>query len=214
MKSRALCLISLVALAAAGPAAYSQANVVENQTTYLYVDAQSGSDSNSGSSSSPLKTIQAAVNKANTNNQKSVGTKIIVNSGVYRETVSINPVSGQTAAALTIEAAKAGTAVIAASNVLNGWSPDSRYTGAYVANWTPVQSTCALPSGWPAAQPIALRTEMLFVNGIAMTQVLAYADLRPGTFFVNTSDGTVHLWPPNGVDPSSATVEVATRAKT
>ena len=37
-----------------------------------------------------------------------------------------------------------------------------------------------------------------------MTQVLAYSDLKPGTFFVNTSDGTLHMWPPAGVDPSPA----------
>jgi hypothetical protein len=62
--------------------AHPQANVVENQTTVLYFDAQSGSDSNSGAISSPLKTIQAAVNKANINNQKSIGTRIVVNAGV------------------------------------------------------------------------------------------------------------------------------------
>ena len=55
---------------------------------------------------------------------------------------------------------------------------------------------------------------MLFVNNAALTQVLAYSDLKPGTFFVNTADGTVHMWPPAGVEPSSATVEVASRTKT
>jgi|GEM_PF-1061545 len=212
--ARVICSLSLAVLAVAGPFARSQANVVENQTTSLYVDAQTGSDSNSGSSSSPLKTIQAAVNKANTNNQKSIGTRIIVNAGVYREAVSVDPVSGLTSVPLTIEAATNGTAIIAASDVLAGWSADPQYSGAYVANWTPTQSTCALPSGWPVVQEIALHTEMLFVNGAAMTQVLAYSDLKPGTFFVNTTDGTVHVWPTAGVDPSTAIIEVASRAKT
>jgi hypothetical protein len=212
--ARVLCSVSLAVLAIAGPVAHSQANVSENEASVLYVDAQNGSDSNSGASSSPLKTIQAALNKANINNQKGVGTKIIVNAGVYRESVNVDPVSGMTSAALTIEAATNGTAIIAGSEVLSGWSADSQYSGAYVANWTPAQSTCALPSGWPAVQPIALRTEMLFVNNSALTQVLAYSDLKPGTFFVKTTDGTVHVWPPAGIDPSSATVEVAARAKT
>lgn len=212
--ARVLCSLSLAALAIAGPRLFPQANVVENQAAVLYVDAQSGSDSNSGSASSPFKTIQAAVNKANTNNQKSIGTKIVVNPGVYRETVNIDPVTGLTTVPLTIEAATNGTAIIAASNLLNGWSTDSENPGAYVTNWTPTQSTCALPSGWPAVQKIALHTEMLFVNSIAMTQVLSYSDLKPGTFFVNASDGTLHLWPPSGVDPSSSTVEVASRVKT
>ena len=82
----------------------------------LYVDAQSGSDSNSGSSSSPLKTIQAAVNKANTNNQKSIGTKIVVNAGVYRETVNIDPVSGLTSPRSPLRAASNGAAIISASD--------------------------------------------------------------------------------------------------
>ncbi len=212
--ARVLCSLSLAALVVIGPRARSQANVVENQTAVLYVDAHSGSDANSGASSSPLKTIQAAVNKANINNQKSIGTRIIVDAGIYRETVSVNPVSGQTSAALTIQAATNGTAIIAASDLISAWSTDPQYSGAYVANWTPAQSTCALPSGWPALQPIALHTEMLFLNGIAMTQVLNYSDLKPGTFFVGSTDGTLHLWPPSGTEPSNATIEVASRAKT
>ena len=212
--TRVLCSLSLAVLAVAGSVAHPQANVVENEASVLYVDAHAGSDSNSGVSSSPLKTIQAAVNKANINNQKSIGTKIIVNAGVYRETVNVYSFSGLTSAPLTIEAATNGTAIIAGSDVLTAWSSDPQYSGAYVANWIPAQSTCALPSGWPAVQPIALRTEMLFVNNAALTQVLAYSDLKPGTFFVNTTDGTVHMWPPAGVDPYSATVEVASRAKT
>lgn len=212
--ARVLSALSLAVLTVAGPAARSQANVVENESSVLYVDAQKGSDSNSGANSSPLKTIQTAVNKANINNQKSVGTKIIVNAGVYRETVNVDAVSGLTSAPLTIQAATNGTAIIAGSDLLSGWSADSQYPGAYIANWIPAQSTCALPSGWPSVQPIALRTEMLFVNNAALTQVLAYSDLKPGTFFVDTADGTVHMWPPAGVEPSSATVEVASRAKT
>ena len=69
----------LVALALAGLRAFSQANVTENQTTLIYVDGQKGLDGNAGSVTAPLKTIQAAVNKANTNNQKKIGTKVIVN---------------------------------------------------------------------------------------------------------------------------------------
>ena len=214
MLARVLSSALIATITVVGSQAHSQANVSENEAAVLYVDAQSGSDSNSGSSSSPLKTIQAAVNKANSNNQKSVGTKIVVNAGVYRETVNIDPVSGLTAAPLTLEAASNGAAIISASEVLSGWSADPRSSGAFVTNWTPTQSTCPLPSGWPAVQRIALHTEMAFVNGIPMTQVLANSDLKPSTFFVNTSDGTLHLFPPTGVDPSSALVEVASRAKT
>ena len=206
--------ILMAALAMTGSVARPQANVVENESATLYVDAQSGSDSNPGTSASPLKSIQAAVNKANSNNQKSIGTRIIVNAGVYRETVMVDPVTGQTSVPVTIEAATTGTAIVSGSEVINGWSPDPQYSGAYVANWTPTQGTCALPSGWPAVHEIALHTEMVFVNGVPMTQVLAYSDLKPGTFYVDTAAGALHVFTPAGVDPTSATIEAANRPKT
>jgi Right handed beta helix region len=198
-----------------GPKARCQANVVENQTTLLYVDAQKGSDVNAGSSSSPLKTIQAAVNKANVNNQKKVGTKIIVNAGVYRETVSINPVSNQTTVPLTIQAAVTGTAVISGSNVLSNWSTDSTYSSAYTTSWSPAVGTCALPSGWPSGfSSIALHTEMIFVNGIPLTQVLSYSQMRAGTFYINEGSSSLHIWPAVGTNMQTAVVEAASRQKT
>jgi hypothetical protein len=145
--------LSLIALLVSGPLAHCQANIVENQTTLLYVDARIGSDSNSGTSSSPLRSIQAAVNKANANNQKKIGTKVIVDAGVYRETVNINPVSNQSAVPLTIQAAITGTAVISGSNVLNNWSSDPTYSSAYLTSWSPTAGTCAMPSGWPTGIP-------------------------------------------------------------
>lgn len=207
--------LSLAALAIAGPYARSQANVTENQTTLLYVSAAKGSDSNSGSSSYPLKTIQAAVNKANTNNQKKIGTKIIVNAGVYRETVSINPVSNQTAVPLTIQAAVTGTAVISGSNVLGNWAPDATYSSAYTTSWAAAVGTCSIPNGWPTNfSPIALHTEMIFVNGTPLTQVLSHSQLRAGTFYINESARTLYVWPAYGTNIHTAKVEAATRQKT
>jgi len=207
--------ISLLGLSIAGPFARCQANVVENQTTVLYVDAQKGSDSNPGTSSSPFKSIQAAVNKANANNQKKIGTKVIVNAGIYRETVNIDPVSNQSSVSLTVEAASNGTAIISGSNVLSNWAPDPTYSSAYTTSWSPVAGTCSIPSGWPTNfGPIALHTEMIFVNGSPLTQVLSYAQLRQGTFYINESSGSLHVWPPAGTNIETATVEAATRQKT
>src|SRR5450631_848984 len=116
-----LTALTLAIVVVAGIRANAQAHVVENQTTYVYVDATNGSDSNSGDVSSPFRTIQAAINKANTYNRASVGTKVIINPGVYRESVSISN-SSATAATLTVQAATTGTAIISASDVLNGWT--------------------------------------------------------------------------------------------
>ena len=145
--SKSLSVLILSALAVAGIRAYPQASITENQTTYVYVNASTGSDSHTGSSTSPLRTIQAAVNKANANNQKKIGTKIIVASGVYRESVSVN--HGSTTVPLTIQAASTGGAVIAGSDVLSGWTPVSGHPYTYYHSWNYNFGNCAIPSGWP-----------------------------------------------------------------
>jgi hypothetical protein len=190
----------------------AQAHVTEGQTTYLYVDAKSGSDSHSGTQSSPLKTIQAAVNKADTNNEKNVATKIIVNSGVYREDVNIGAYKS-TGATVTIQAAVTGAAIIDGADVLSNWSLTSN--GVYTHTWTPNLGTCAIPSGWPSSVPtIARRTEMFFLNGQPLTQVMSTSQLRPGTFFVSEGGNMAYVDPSSGTNMSTATVEAAVRRNT
>ena len=213
--AKVLLALSSAILVISGSLAHSQANVVENQTTALYVDGRIGSDSNSGTAAAPLKSIQAAINKGNANNQKKIGTKIIVNAGVYRETANIYPVTNQSTVPLTIQSAVNGAAIISGSDVVTNWSPESNKPGAYVASWAPATSACALPSGWPTNfNSIALRTEMIFVNGAPLTQVLNWSQMAPGTFYNNPTYSTLHVWPPNGTDMHTAVVEAATRPKT
>jgi hypothetical protein len=201
----------LATLAIAGDRASAQASVTENESTYLYVDAKAGSDSNSGAQSSPFKTVQVAVNKANLLNQQGTGVRVVVNSGVYREFVNIGNYK-TTSAPLTLQAAVAGTAIIAGSDVLTGWSNSG---GIYSRGWTYAQSACTAPAGWPAPfAPIALRTEMIFVNGTPLTQVLSWSDMTPGTFFINYAYAVIHINPPTGTDMSTAVVEAAVRPQT
>jgi hypothetical protein len=208
-------VLPLLGLAIAGPHARCQANVVENQTTVLYVDAAKGSDSNPGTSPSPLKTIQAAVNKANTNNQKKIGTKVIVNAGIYRETVNVEAISNQSTVPLTIQAAVTGTAVISGANTLSNWASDPTYASVSTTTWGADEGACPLPNAWPTNfSPIALRTEMVFVNGTPLTQVLSYSQLREGTFYINESYRLLHVWPPAGTNMQTALVEAATRQRT
>ncbi len=206
----------LATLTVAAIRANSQANVIENQTTYLYVDAQKGSDTNTGTATLPLKTVGAAIKIANLNNQKSIGTKVVINPGVYRELVNIQPVSKQTSVPLTVEAATVGTAVIAGSDVLTGWSQeDSANASIYSHSWTYDFGYCAVPAGWPTNfAPIALRTEMIFVNNIPMTQVMSYSQLRAGTFFVNEAYSVIHVWPPSSTNMATSLVEAAVRPQT
>ena len=114
---------------------------------------------------------------------------------------------------MTIQAAVTGAAIIDGANVLSGWSPQSN--GIYTHTWTPNLGTCAVPSGWPGNIPtIARRTEMLFVNGVPMTQVMAHSQLRHGTFFVSEGANLIYLDPPTGVNVHTANIEAAERRVT
>jgi len=193
------------------PRAWGQANVDESQETKtLYVDAHSGSDSNPGTQQSPLKTVGAAAAAAVTNNHAGLGTKVIINPGVYRESVSLTPSSRDTALPITFQAATAGTAIISGADVWSGWQ--SAGGNLYSHSWSNNWGLCGLDgAGAPNEEDIVRRREMIFVNGTALTQVMTQSAMRVSTFFVDDSHGTVYLWPPTGTNMSSATVEVAMR---
>src|ERR1700721_1365043 len=81
----------LIMLAVSAPRmVWAQAAVNESlETAVLYVDANKGTDSNPGTQTEPLKTISAASAAANSNNDHGIGTRIVINPGIYRETVTI-----------------------------------------------------------------------------------------------------------------------------
>ena len=186
-----------------------------SSTSSIFVDAAKGSDSAAGSQASPLKTIQAAVTKANARNIKGLASTIIVNPGVYREKVAISAISGQTTAPLTIQAASTGTAIIAGSNLLSNWTSESGNPSIFSSPWQYRFGTSAIPSGWPAnIEPIVRRTEMIFVNSQPLTQVMATSQLQPGTFYVDETNSQLLAYPPAGIDIRTAVVEAAVRSTT
>jgi Right handed beta helix region len=199
-------------LVVSGTRASAQAYVNENQSAYIYVDANYGNDSNSGASGYPLRTIQQAVDRANANNEKWVGTKVIVRPGVYREYVNIGNYRSTTAPVI-IQAENPGTAIISGSDVLWNWSWS--WGSVYTHPWTPNLGTCAVPAGWPSPiAPVGRRTEMLVVNGTPLTEVMATSELRPGTFFVDEGKNLIYMDPPAGTNVSTSTIEAATRRQT
>lgn len=198
------------ALAMAGPRAFAQANVVENQKTYLYVNASTGRDSNSGSAAAPLKTIGAAAARALANNNRGAGTKVLISPGVYRESVYIQPSSQYKGAPITFQALTSGTAILDGSDVLTGWRSISG--NEYAHAWRDTLGSCYAPVGWTGLQSIVLNNEMVFVNGAPLTQILSASHQRPGTFFVTS--GELYVWPPSGTNMNAARVEVAARKST
>lgn len=205
-------LICLLTLGATGPL-FSQAHISGSQTATLYVDAASGSDSNPGTQSYPFRTIGAATAAAIKNNQRGVGTIVLVEPGVYREWVKIWLAKGQTGAPITLQAVQPGTAIVDGADVLTGWYAIN--STQYAHSWKEPSAPCQLPSGWPGnLQPIVLRTDMVFVNGAPLTQVLTSAQMRAGTFYVDGEYQRIRIWPAPGTNMATAQVEVATRPET
>ena len=191
--------------------AVAQANVNENEPVSLYVNAQTGSDSNPGTQAKPLLTIQTAVDAAVAQNRKGLGVNILVEPGIYREAVVIN--SLPTSAALTLQAVLPGTAYIDGADVLTDWSLGQN--GVYSAPWTDSVTGCPIPDGWYSGMPpVVYANEMMFVNGAMMTQVMSASQLQPGTFYVDVAANRIEGIPPQNINVGGALVEVASRRST
>ena len=190
----------------------AQAVVNENlETAFIYVDNDNGSDSNPGTQAQPLRTISAAAAAANANNLHSIGTRITINPGVYRETVSMFGNSYNTSAPVTFEASGKGVIISGAVQYSN-WQTYSANPAIYTSPWTNDWGLCPVngSSEAPYEQPIVLRREMIFVNGVALTQVMGLPQMQPGTFFVSEASNLVYIWPASTVDMTTANVQVAT----
>jgi len=193
---------------------WAQATVNENlETSFIYVDVVKGSDSNSGSQSSPLKTIGAALNIAKTNNAAAIGTRIIINPGTYREVLTITSGPDQNSTVpMTLQAAQNGTVFVSGAVQYTGWAPDASNPNIYTATWPNQWDLCAAAGGnGPLEQQIVLRREMIFVDGTPMTQVMSLSQMIfPGTFYVDETHALVYVWPPSGTNMTTADVEVPT----
>lgn len=131
-----LCLFSAAVLLPV--TAFAQANVNESlETAFVYVDGTTGSDSNPGTQALPLKTIGAATAMAASNNSASIGTRVTINPGTYRESISLGV--SRTSLPITFQAATNGTVIVSGSQLLTGWTQSSTnrhlYSSAWNNNW-------------------------------------------------------------------------------
>ena len=200
-----------------GTLAWSQANVDESlETASLYVDAVKGSDSNPGTKLKPLKTIAAAATLATTNNQAGIGTKVIINPGTYRESVTMQYGGKDTTLPITFQAATSGTAIMSGADIWINWKVYSGNSQIYTNTWPNQWGLCPLDTGSDQAPPeedIVRRREMVIVNGVLLTQVMSLSAVKqPGTFYVDETKAKIYVWPPTGTNMSTATVEVPSRA--
>jgi len=206
------CGVFFLLLTSAVLPAWGQANVNENlETAFIYVDTVKGSDNNPGTKSLPLKTIGASVSLAETNNQNSVGSRVIINPGTYRESVTVSPNHNSTSLPITFEAATNGTVFVSGAEQYTGWGTYSGNDKIYTNTWSYQWGLCTPADNMPTVPDIVLRREMVFVNGTALTEVLSLNEVVVGTFFVDQTNSTIYVWPPSGVNINDADVEVATQ---
>ena len=192
----------------------------------IHVDALRGSDSTGcGEISAACKTISQGLKQAT----KYTVADVIVNPGTYRESISLPSEFGSTSSRiLIIEAAESGTAMIDGADRWPDWTlnGDGTFSHAWQYTWG-YAAQPFLKTGGPAVGCLGLRREMVFVNGIQLTQVLQGPLTQPGTFSVidgqsdpnaadncpalTAGDRAIVLYPPAGVNIHSADVEVAVR---
>jgi hypothetical protein len=152
------------------------------------------------------------MNKALAANGRGTATKIWINPGTYREFVNVRPTSNQTSANMTFEAVTPGTVAIAGSNVLGGWQQIS--STEYVHSWYDTVANCYPPSSWPSLPQITRQSEMVFINGTPLTQIINSSEHRSGTFFVDSGAQQIHIWPAPGTNVNQSSVEVTSRRET
>ena len=197
--------------------ALAQANIADFQGTagtVLTVDANTGSDVNAGFGQ-PLRTLQAAVDKALINSSRGLATKVLVSPGEYRETLNIEQTSSA-AAPITFEALTIGTVTVSGSDILSHPFHASSNMSIYSYTWNYNFGLCPVPSGWPSSKmpTIVRRREMVFVNNAMLTQVLSASSMRAGTFYVDEGANAIRVWPKSGTNMSTAKVEAAVRSST
>src|ERR1700730_3232071 len=99
--------------------AFAQANVNESlETAFVYVDGAIGSDSNPGPQALPLKTIGTATAMAASNNSASIGTRITINPGTYRESIALGV--NRTSLPITFQAATNRKVTVSGRQILPG----------------------------------------------------------------------------------------------
>jgi hypothetical protein len=225
MITRLTLLLSLVALFthntfAANPpednSLASRFGAPEGVPTYqatVYVDASAGSDLNSGDEASPVKSLASGLWIAKTRLDAGQNTEVRIKPGVYRETVALPWTS--TSASLSVKAVTAGTVVISGADSWTGnWQRSTSNTALFTRAWPYRWAMCAIPVTWRDhvhIPQIVRRREIVAIGGVLLTQVLKADHLKPGTFRVDESKGVLTIWPPSGVDPNTASVEVGVR---
>lgn len=156
--------------------------------------APNGSDSASGSQSSPVKSITTAISKV------SSGGTIVLRGGTYRQSI------GTVNKPFTLQAYPHEKPVITGTDHVTGWK-------SYGSKW--VTSSWTSPFGQNdyrsaeinSAYPAAGKVEQAYRNGRKLQQVLSLSSVGAGKFYVDPTSKKMYI----GDDPNGAKMELSTR---
>lgn len=152
-----------------------------------------GSDGSPGTVTSPLLTVQRAVDAAPS------GSTIVLRAGVYRQSADLPP-----AKALTLQSYPGEVAWFSGSAVVEGWVADGN--GWRKDGWTTRFDHGGLdPALLIGADPLSGYPDMVFVDGKQLHQVAGRAEVVPGTFFLDEATSQLFI----GDSPQGHTVEAA-----
>jgi len=208
-------LLGALFLLAAQPMALEAQGLREANNSTIHVNNRhaSASDENVGTEEKPLFSVTKATELAQRNNQKGIGTRVIVYPGTYRESIQVKGHPKDTDAAIIFEAKQKGTAIISGSDVWTGWQRDEN-NPIYSHSWPYKWGFKANP--WEqdkiALSPIVRRREMIFVDGKLLRQVLSMQELKSGSFYIDEKNATVYLSLAPEIKIGETVIEVATRS--
>lgn len=151
--------------------------------------SSTGSDGNSGTQSSPFRTVGRALDQAPT------GGTVVLRAGNYHESVSIKR-------AVTVQNYPGEVAWLDGSSVVGGWT---RSGAVWTAPWGKFYGAQPIPGGVRSNYPLANNPSMVFVDGAHLTQVGSVAAVTEGTFFADSANRRIVV----GTDPSGKVVRSA-----
>ena len=209
--SRYVATLLALSLAVAGAACAQGGEVGRSYQglEQVHVDPVDGFDGNAGTSESPVATLGEGLERALRNRELGLGTRVLLQPGVYREGVDdyFDDSAGPT---IVIQSAAPGEAIVSGSDVWDDWScGGSICTHDWPYDWSEDRNP------WPEAElsEIGTRREMVFVNGERLQQTLARSEMegRQGSFHVDEGADLLYMNLPSDTSVDDALVEVAVR---
>lgn len=155
----------------------------------IHVSSSAGSDSNSGTAQSPVRTVTRAVSLA------ASGGTIVLRGGTYHESVVVGK-------KLTIQNYPNEVVWFDGSSAVTNWT---RSGSVWTAPWSTFYAPQKYPGGVRSDYPYAGHPAQVFVNGQSLREVGSASQVVAGTFFADASGRRLVI----GSDPTGQSVRAS-----